>query len=66
MTPDLEGLQFCDRCGLSALLAPAKAARGEVAEIHLRTVPGVLDRLLRLFHADGAFSIEPPASKRNP
>ncbi|MFD5512145.1 STAS domain-containing protein [Streptomyces sp. NPDC127051] len=60
VTIDLADLQFCDCCGMSALLAAARTARAEGSEIHLRAVPHALSRLLRLFHTGSAFTIEPP------
>ncbi|MFB6477375.1 STAS domain-containing protein [Streptomyces virginiae] len=62
VTIDLAGLEFCDCCGLSVLLAAARKAKAEGAEIHLRAVPHALARLLRLFHIS-AFTIEAPAPR---
>lgn len=64
-TIDLAGLRFCDCCGMSALVAAARTARAEGAEIGLRAVPHALARLLRLFHTGSAFTIEPP-DRRGP
>ncbi|MFF3214329.1 STAS domain-containing protein [Streptomyces sp. NPDC002886] len=60
VTIDLAGVEFCDCCGLSVLLAAARTARADGAEIHLRAVPHAVSRLLRLFDTVGAFTIEPP------
>lgn len=64
VTIDLAGLQFCDCCGMSVLLAAARAARAEGSEIHLRAVPHALARLLRLFHTADAFNIQPDRPAR--
>lgn len=60
ITIDLAGLQFCDCCGMSVLLAAARTAKADGAEIHLRAVPHALARLMRLFHTSDAFTVEPP------
>lgn len=57
ITVDLSGLGFCDCTGLGALVAAARTAKAQGAEVRLRAVPRFLVRLLRLSHTDGAFSI---------
>lgn len=64
VTIDLAGLQFCDCRGMSVLLAAARTAKAEGAEIHLRAVPPALARLLRLFHTAEAFTIQPDQQAR--
>ncbi|MGW5121855.1 STAS domain-containing protein [Streptomyces noursei] len=50
-----------DCCGLSALLAAARAAKTDGVEFRLCTVPRALARLLRLSPTGSAFTIEEPS-----
>ncbi|MER6251925.1 STAS domain-containing protein [Streptomyces sp. NPDC001584] len=56
---DCAGVTFADCSGLSALLAAARAAKADGTQMRLSAVPHALARLLRLTHADWAFTIEP-------
>ncbi|MFF3159574.1 STAS domain-containing protein [Streptomyces sp. NPDC057910] len=56
-------LSFCDCCGLSALLAAARAAKADGVELRLCAVPHTLARLLRLSHTGSAFTIEQPSGR---
>lgn len=64
---DCSRLSFIDCTGLSALLAAARAAKAEGAELRLCAVSHALARLLRLSHTAGAFTIElEPADRTRP
>ncbi|MFD7997090.1 STAS domain-containing protein [Streptomyces mexicanus] len=55
---DAGQVTFRDCTGLSALIAAARAAKAHGSELRLCAVPHPLALLLRLPHADSAFTIE--------
>ncbi|MEU6896184.1 STAS domain-containing protein [Streptomyces sp. NPDC046557] len=65
ITIDMTALQFCDCAGLGMLVAVARTAKTEGAELRLHAVPHALTRLLRHFPTGGAFTVEPAEPDRS-
>jgi anti-anti-sigma factor len=54
---DLDGLTFCDSCGLNALLRLRLAAAGRGIPVHLAAVSERVTRLLEVTGADQVFPV---------
>ncbi|MFF9908999.1 STAS domain-containing protein [Streptomyces sp. NPDC013457] len=58
---DLDGMEFCDSSGITALIAARNRAEAAQADIALASVPANTLRILRLVGLDQVFAFHPDA-----